>query len=127
MTSDGRSSSGLTALITSRGSRTSYLDSNAFSSDTRNTSARRPHNHTDLLRVTRTCTTYCELHGLTASYSDLLRVTWTYMDLLLRQVVLLQIGVPSRSHVSEYRKLRGIAHQLVGRINGRFGAPGCDA
>ena len=78
----------------------------------------------DVLRVTWT---YCELHGLTASYSDLLRVTWTYMDLLLWQVVLLQIGVPSRSHVSEYRKLRGIAHQLVGRINGRFGAPGCDA
>ena len=39
-------------------------------------------------------------------------------------MVLLQIGVPSRSHVREYRKLRGIAHQLVGRINGRFGAPG---
>jgi len=40
MAPDGRCSSGLTALITSRGSRTSCSDSNACSSDTRSTSAR---------------------------------------------------------------------------------------
>lgn len=40
------------------------------------------------------------------------------------RVVLLQIAVPTRTDVPEYQKLRAAAHELVGRINGRFGSPG---
>lgn len=36
--------------------------------------------------------------------------------------VLVQIAVPSREEVPEYQRLRTVTHQLVGRINGRFGA-----
>ena len=39
------------------------------------------------------------------------------------KVVLLQIAVPTRTEVPEYQRLRGVAHRLVGRINGRFGTP----
>eukprot|EP01083_Nonionella_stella_P057372 150629_1 len=37
------------------------------------------------------------------------------------KVVLVQIAVPSRGNVQEYQKLAEDVHELVGRINGRFG------
>ncbi|RAL49073.1 hypothetical protein DM860_015064 [Cuscuta australis] len=37
------------------------------------------------------------------------------------KVVLLQIAVPSRTDVPEYQKLTSQVHEVVGRINGRFG------
>ncbi|KAK9153184.1 hypothetical protein Sjap_000664 [Stephania japonica] len=37
------------------------------------------------------------------------------------QVVLLQIAVPTRTDVPEYQKLTSQVHEIVGRINGRFG------
>ncbi|KAL8507751.1 hypothetical protein ACS0TY_018337 [Phlomoides rotata] len=37
------------------------------------------------------------------------------------KVVLLQIAVPTRTDVPEYQKLTGQVHEVVGRINGRFG------
>ncbi|CAI9087885.1 OLC1v1022074C1 [Oldenlandia corymbosa var. corymbosa] len=37
------------------------------------------------------------------------------------QVVLLQIAVPTRTDVPEYQKLTCQVHEIVGRINGRFG------
>jgi trehalose-6-phosphate synthase len=41
-------------------------------------------------------------------------------------VAFLQLAVPSRDDVREYRQLRGIVEQHVGRINGRFTEPGSD-
>lgn len=38
------------------------------------------------------------------------------------QIVLVQIAVPSRIHVPEYQKLRSTLHELVGRINGKYGS-----
>ena len=38
----------------------------------------------------------------------------------------LQIAVPSRDDVREYRQLRGTVEQHIGRINGRFTEPGND-
>lgn len=38
------------------------------------------------------------------------------------KVVLVQIAVPSRIEVEEYRKLIAYTNELVGRINGRFGS-----
>lgn len=40
------------------------------------------------------------------------------------QVLLVQIAVPTRTHVAEYQKLRSLVHEIVGRINGRFGTIG---
>nr|BAJ99649.1 predicted protein [Hordeum vulgare subsp. vulgare] len=37
------------------------------------------------------------------------------------KVVLLQIAVPTRSDVPEYQKLASQVHELVARVNGRFG------
>ncbi|GMH33474.1 hypothetical protein BSKO_01308 [Bryopsis sp. KO-2023] len=37
------------------------------------------------------------------------------------QVVLVQIAVPSRTDVPEYVKLRSMVHEMVGRINGKYG------
>jgi trehalose 6-phosphate synthase/phosphatase len=37
------------------------------------------------------------------------------------KVTLLQIGVPSRHQVAEYRNLKRTIEELVGRVNGRFG------
>lgn len=37
------------------------------------------------------------------------------------KVVLLQLAAPSRTDVPEYQKLKGHVHEIVGRINGRFG------
>ncbi|GJN28193.1 hypothetical protein PR202_gb16290 [Eleusine coracana subsp. coracana] len=37
------------------------------------------------------------------------------------KVVLLQIAVPTRTAVPEYQKLTSQVHEIVGRINGRFG------
>lgn len=37
------------------------------------------------------------------------------------KVLLVQIAVPSRTDVPEYIKLRGMVHEIVGRINGQFG------
>ncbi|CAO2833279.1 unnamed protein product [Amaranthus hypochondriacus] len=37
------------------------------------------------------------------------------------KVVLLQIAVPTRTDVHEYKKLTSQVHEIVGRINGRFG------
>lgn len=39
------------------------------------------------------------------------------------KVTLLQIAVPSRSQVGEYRMLKRELDELVGRLNGRFGRP----
>jgi trehalose 6-phosphate synthase/phosphatase len=39
------------------------------------------------------------------------------------QVVLLQVAVPSRHQVAEYRALKREIEELVGRVNGRFGTP----
>ena len=38
------------------------------------------------------------------------------------EVVLVQIAIPSRTDVVEYQRLRTSMHELVGRINGRFGS-----
>ncbi|XP_050368921.1 alpha,alpha-trehalose-phosphate synthase [UDP-forming] 1-like [Argentina anserina] len=38
------------------------------------------------------------------------------------KVILLQIAVPSRTDVPEYQKLTSQVHEIVGRINGRFGS-----
>jgi len=43
---------------------------------------------------------------------------------LRSQVVLVQIAVPSRTDVEEYKKLRSSTHELVGRINGLYGGVG---
>ncbi|KAL7596638.1 hypothetical protein Lser_V15G30034 [Lactuca serriola] len=37
------------------------------------------------------------------------------------KVVLLQIAIPPRTDISEYQKLTSQVHEIVGRINGRFG------
>lgn len=42
---------------------------------------------------------------------------------LVGKVVLLQIAIPSRQTVKEYRDLRSVINELIGRINGRFGSP----
>ena len=42
------------------------------------------------------------------------------------RVAFLQIAVPSRGEIREYRELRRDVEELVGRINGRFTAPGGD-
>jgi trehalose 6-phosphate synthase/phosphatase len=39
------------------------------------------------------------------------------------RVVLLQVAVPSRSQVAEYRSLKREIDELVGRVNGRFATP----
>ncbi|KAF9589773.1 hypothetical protein IFM89_028682 [Coptis chinensis] len=40
---------------------------------------------------------------------------------LCDKVVLMQIAVPTRTEVPEYKKLASQVHEIVGRINGRFG------
>ena len=40
------------------------------------------------------------------------------------KVVLIQIAVPTRSEVPEYQRLASTVHEIVGRINGRFGTIG---
>ena len=45
---------------------------------------------------------------------------------LRRKLALVQIAVPSRDDVVEYRQLRESVERLVGRINGRFTVPGDD-
>ncbi|MGH2735109.1 MAG: alpha,alpha-trehalose-phosphate synthase (UDP-forming) [Actinomycetota bacterium] len=45
---------------------------------------------------------------------------------LRTRLVFLQIAVPSRGSVSEYRDLRADIEQMIGRINGRFTEPGED-
>ena len=45
---------------------------------------------------------------------------------LREQVVLVQVAVPSRDDVREYRQLRSSVEQIAGRINGRFTQPGKD-
>jgi trehalose 6-phosphate synthase len=45
---------------------------------------------------------------------------------LRRKVAFLQVAVPSRDDVREYRQLRSIVEQHVGRINGLYTAPGDD-
>jgi trehalose 6-phosphate synthase len=42
------------------------------------------------------------------------------------RMVFVQVAVPSRDDVAEYRELRATVEQVVGRINGRFTAPGAD-
>ena len=37
------------------------------------------------------------------------------------RVLLVQIAVPSRTDVPEYQKLRSMVHEIVGRINGKYG------
>jgi len=45
---------------------------------------------------------------------------------LRTSLAFLQIAVPSRDDVREYRQLRSVVEQHVGRINGRFTEPGSD-
>jgi trehalose 6-phosphate synthase len=45
---------------------------------------------------------------------------------LRRRLAFIQIAVPSRGEVREYRQLRAQVEELVGRINGRFTDPGAD-
>jgi trehalose 6-phosphate synthase len=45
---------------------------------------------------------------------------------LRREVAFVQVAVPSRGEIREYRDLRGAVEELVGRINGRFTEPGMD-
>jgi trehalose-6-phosphate synthase len=45
---------------------------------------------------------------------------------LRRRLAFVQIAVPSRGEVREYRDLRAQVEELVGRINGRFTEPGAD-
>ena len=40
------------------------------------------------------------------------------------KVNLIQIAVPTRSDVPEYQRLASQVHEIVGRINGRFGSIG---
>ncbi|MDN8980666.1 trehalose-6-phosphate synthase, partial [Staphylococcus aureus] len=40
-----------------------------------------------------------------------------------RQVVLIQLAIPSRQDVEEYMNLRSCVNELVGRINGQFSTP----
>jgi trehalose 6-phosphate synthase len=42
------------------------------------------------------------------------------------KVSLVQVAVPSRGSVREYRQLRGTVEAIIGRINGRFTDPGAD-
>jgi trehalose 6-phosphate synthase len=42
------------------------------------------------------------------------------------RLIVLQIAVPSRGDIREYRELRAEVEQVVGRINGRFTRPGED-
>jgi trehalose-6-phosphate synthase len=41
-------------------------------------------------------------------------------------IVFVQVAVPSRDDVQEYRDLRALVEQTIGRINGRFTEPGHD-
>jgi trehalose-6-phosphate synthase len=45
---------------------------------------------------------------------------------LRRDLAFLQVAVPSRDDVPEYRNLRGTVERHIGRINGRFTEPGSD-
>jgi trehalose 6-phosphate synthase len=45
---------------------------------------------------------------------------------LRREITFVQVAVPSRGEIREYRDLRAQVEQLVGRINGRFTEPGLD-
>ena len=45
---------------------------------------------------------------------------------LWRNLAFLQVAVPSRDDVPEYRNLRGTVERHIGRINGRFTEPGSD-
>ncbi len=45
---------------------------------------------------------------------------------LRSRLAVLQIAVPSRGDIREYRELRAEVEQVVGRINGRFTSPGQD-
>jgi alpha,alpha-trehalose-phosphate synthase [UDP-forming] len=45
---------------------------------------------------------------------------------LRRSIAFVQIAVPSRGEIREYRELRQAVEELVGRINGRFTEPGYD-
>ena len=45
---------------------------------------------------------------------------------LRRWITFVQVAVPSRGEIREYRELRAQVEQLVGRINGRFTEPGLD-
>jgi trehalose 6-phosphate synthase len=42
------------------------------------------------------------------------------------EIAFVQIAVPSRGEIREYRELRATVEELVGRINGRFTEPGLD-
>ena len=45
---------------------------------------------------------------------------------LRREISFVQLAVPSRGEIREYRELRAAVEQLVGRVNGRFTEPGQD-
>jgi trehalose 6-phosphate synthase len=41
-----------------------------------------------------------------------------------RELVFIQVAVPSREDVADYAQMRGDIERAVGRINGRYGQPG---
>ncbi|NLV24728.1 MAG: trehalose-6-phosphate synthase [Deltaproteobacteria bacterium] len=43
---------------------------------------------------------------------------------LQQRIILLQVVVPSRTLIPDYRNLKGMVEQMAGRINGRFAVPG---
>lgn len=43
---------------------------------------------------------------------------------MAKEVVLVQIAVPSRTDVVEYQRLKAATHKLVGRVNGLYGSVG---
>ena len=42
------------------------------------------------------------------------------------RVRFVQVAAPSRDSVAEYKEIRGVVNEMVGRINGRFASPGYD-
>jgi len=55
-----------------------------------------------------------------AAFEELLRRSRSHVE----DCVLIQVAVPSRETVSEYRELRTRVEQIVGRINGEYSLPG---
>ncbi len=65
----------------------------------------------------------------TKGIPERLRAIELLLDLrpeLRREIAFVQVAVPSRGEIREYRELRSVVEQLVGRINGRFTEPGLD-
>jgi trehalose-6-phosphate synthase len=67
--------------------------------------------------------------GYTKGIIERLRAIELLLDLrrdLRGKLAFVQVAVPSRGEIREYRDLRATVEELVGRINGRFTDPGQD-